>query len=342
MMRIVGKGATPNSRIQRQRSVAFLTYISMRRTVGSNRIMIGRNRMRVHPPVLRSMTNLMSFAFTASIGYSNAVLGSVLPIYVDGRWATKQAGRRHTLPGRLIVSLTSFPLRFPTLHWTLKCLLSQSVVADEVILWIAREDKARLPDRVLTLQDDGLTIKCCDDMGPYTKIVPALMQYPDAYFATADDDMYYGPTWLEQLVAHERHGGEILCHRAHRIRIGSNGIPLPYQMWEYETRYKKPCSLIFPTGCCGVLYPPGALHRDVMNTRLFRELCPTNDDVWLYWMMRRNGMVARTIGSRRLLPTWRGTQRAALWQVNVVGGANDKSVKAMTERFGCPQNLHVP
>jgi hypothetical protein len=283
----------------------------------------------------------MSFALTRSIGYSNAVLGSVLPLYVKARWATKQAARRHTLPGRLIVSLTSHPLRFPTLHWTLKCLLSQSLAADEVILWIAREDESRVTDNILTLQDDGLTIKYCDDLGPYTKIVPALVQYADAYIVTADDDIYYGPTWLEQLVAQERDGGEILCHRAHRIRIGSNGIPLPYQEWDYETRHNEPCSLIFPTGCGGVLYPPRALHRDVINTRLFREICPSNDDVWLYWMMRRNGMVARRVGSRRLHPTWQGTQRAALWRVNVVGGANDKSVRAMTERFGCPHNLHV-
>jgi protein O-GlcNAc transferase len=286
------------------------------------------------------MGNLMSFGVTASVRYANVFLGSVLPLCVNARWSTKRAARRHPLPRRLVVSLTSYPQRFPTLHWTLKCLLSQSVAPDEVILCIAREDKARLPDEVLTLQDDGLTIKFSEDLGPYTKIVPALVQYPDAYVVTADDDIYYGPAWLEELVAHERAGGEILCHRAHRIRIGSNGIPLAYQKWEYETRHKKPCSLIFPTGCGGVLYPPGVLHRDVMNTRLFRELCPSNDDVWLYWMMRRNGVVARRIGSRRLLPMWRGTQRAALWPVNVVGGANDKSVKAMTERFGCPQDLH--
>jgi glycosyl transferase family 2 len=289
--------------------------------------------LQLTAPYPRSMGN--SF-----IPYTNAVLGSVLPIYVNARWSTKRAPRRHPLPRRLVVSLTSYPQRFPTLHWTLKCLLSQSVAPDEVILWIAREHKVRLPDEILTLQDDGLTIKFCKDLGPYTKIVPALAQYPDAYVVTADDDIYYGPAWLEELVAHARAGGEVLCHRAHRIRVGSNGIPLRYQEWEYETRYKKPCLLIFPTGVGGVLYPPRALHRDVMNIRLFRELCPSNDDVWLYWMMRKNGMVARRIGSRRLLPTWRGTQRAALWRVNVVGGANDKSVKAMTERFGYPQNLH--
>jgi hypothetical protein len=259
-----------------------------------------------------------------------------LPFYVNARWAMKQAARRHTLPGRLIVSVTSHPLRFPTLHWTLKCLLSQSVAADEIILWIARGDETRLTDKILTLQDDGLTIKSCDDLGPYTKIVPALVQYPEAHIVTADDDTYYGPAWLEQLIAHDRSGCEILCHRAHRIRTGSNGMPLPYQEWEYETRCREPCPSIFPTGCGGVLYPPGALHRDVVNSAVFQEVCPSADDVWLYWMMRRNGVVARRIGSTRLLPTWRGTQRIALWRTNLVARGNDKSIKAMIERFGLP------
>jgi hypothetical protein len=279
----------------------------------------------------------MSFALTTSIRYASAVLGRALPVYVNARWATKQVARRHALPGRLIVSLTSYPLRFPTLHWTLKCLLSQSVAADEVILWIAREDERQLTDKILTLQGDGLTIKSCEDLGPYTKVIPALAEFPDAYVVTADDDIYYGPAWLEQLVAHERAGdADVLCHRAHRIRIGRNGIPVPYQEWDFDTRCKEPSFLIFPTGCGGVLYPPGALHRDVGNSAVFREVCPWADDVWLYWMMRRNGVVARRVGSRWLLPTWRGSQRVALWQTNVVARGNDKCIKAMIERFGLP------
>ena len=273
---------------------------------------------------------------TASLQYSNVVLGSVLPIYVNARWATKQAARRHTLGGRLIVSVTSYPLRFPTLHWTLKCLLSQTVAADDVILWVARHDKTRLTGKIMALQDDGLRIEFCDDLGPYTKIVPALVQYPDAYVVTADDDIYYGPAWLDQLLAHERASGEILCHRAHRMRLGPSGMPLPYQEWEYETRSTERCSSIFPTGCGGVLYPPRSFHRDVVNSAVFRDVCPTADDVWLYWMMRRNGVVARRVGSRRLLPTWPGTQRVALWKRNVVAGENDKCIKAMIERFGSP------
>lgn len=275
----------------------------------------------------------------SAIPWINSLLGTLLPYYVHFRWKHQSPPRRpHRLPGRLIVSLTSYPARFPTLPLTLKCLLSQSVAADEVILWIAKADKGRLTSEILSLCDDGLTIKLCDeDLGPYTKIVPALMDYPEAYVATADDDAYYGPTWLEQLVGSYRSDGEVLCHRAHRIRTGVDGLPLAYQRWDMNTAHSRPSSLIFATGHGGVLYPPGALHPDVTNVRLFREICASADDVWLYWMMRRNGTHARKVGPRRLLsPTWRKTQRVALWKSNVFSGGNDKYVRAMSARFGFP------
>jgi hypothetical protein len=43
----------------------------------------------------------------------------------------------HNLPGELIVSLTSYPDRFPTLHKTVRSLLSQDMLADRTILWVA-------------------------------------------------------------------------------------------------------------------------------------------------------------------------------------------------------------
>jgi hypothetical protein len=213
----------------------------------------------------------------------------------------------------------------------------QSVAPDDVILWIAREDEDKLTNEILGLRGEGLTIKFCDNLGPYTKIVPALTAYPDAYIVTADDDIYYGPEWLEGLVARERGRREVLCHRAHRIRLGPEGLPMRYERWEINTPHSEPSPLTFPTGHGGVLYPPGALHRDVLNVALFTEICPRADDLWLYWMMRRNGGVARKIGSRRLLfPTWPGTQRVALWQCNVIGGGNNRYIDAMTARFGFP------
>ena len=273
--------------------------------------------------------------YSRATPHINAALGRVLPFYVDFRWKSKPP-RRHSLSRRLIISVTSYPVRFQMLPFTLKCLLSQSVAADHVILWIAREDEARLTREIISLQDDGLTIRLCDDLGSYKKIVPALVEYGDAHVVTADDDIYYGPTWLEELVTQVRGDSEVLCHRAHRIRTGPDGLPLPYKEWEIETRRTQPSSFIFPTTGGGVLYPPGTLHPDAVNPTLFRELCPSADDIWLYWMMRKNGAVARKVGSRRLLPTWKGTQRVALFHSNFVAGANDKSIKAMIARFGFP------
>lgn len=270
-----------------------------------------------------------------AVPYANALLGRVLPLYVGLRRKSRPR-RRHGLAAPLVVSVTSYARRFPTLPLTLKCLLSQSVAADRVVLWVGEEDAKCLTSDIVALQSDGLTIRVCEDLGPYTKIIPALVAYPGHYIATADDDVYYGATWLEQLVSHERGSREVLCHRAHRIRLGADGLPLPYRSWEMETRYARPSALIFPTGNGGVLYPPGTLDPEVVNTQLFRSICPDADDIWLYWMMRRSGAVARRIGSSRFYPTWKGTQAVALWQRNVAGGGNDRCIKAMTARFGFP------
>lgn len=270
-----------------------------------------------------------------AVPYANAALARLLPAYIDA--VAPKRPRRHGLPGRLVVSLTSYPLRFHTLPLTLRCLLSQSVAPDEVVLWIGNEHRGALTEEVLALRSRGLAIRFCTDLGSYTKIVPLLGECPDAYVVTADDDVYYGPGWLETLVAQERGRGEVLCHRAHRICVGPDHLPLPYRNWEIGTRCRKPSPLIFPTGNGGVLYPPGALHPDVADVELFRRLCPGADDVWLYWMMRRNGAVARKVGARRgRFLAWPGSQRVALWQTNVLRGGNDRCIRQLTAHFGFP------
>ena len=56
-------------------------------------------------------------------------------------YITHHSKKKHQLPAPLIVSLTSYPVRFKTLPKTLKCLLNQSIIPDKIILWIAYEDK---------------------------------------------------------------------------------------------------------------------------------------------------------------------------------------------------------
>lgn len=40
----------------------------------------------------------------------------------------------------------------------------------------------------------------------------------------------------------------------------------------------------FPTGCSGVLYPPGIFYRDIGRRDCFMELSRLGDDIW-FWAM---------------------------------------------------------
>jgi hypothetical protein len=248
-------------------------------------------------------------------------------------WSTPQ---RHNLSAPLIVSLTSYPKRFRTVGLTIKCLLSQTIAPDAVLLWIAHADKDALPADVLALQKFGLTIECTEDCGSYTKIIPTLRKFPDSFIATADDDLYYWPTWLEELVdLYSPSKREIVCHRVHKIRLGADGLPAPYAEWHYEYKGSEASPLIFPTGVGGVLYPPGHLHPDVLDEATFRTLCPSADDVWLYWMGLRGGSLFRKTGQRHFLRAWPGSQAYTLHKLNVPqGGGNDKQIGSLINRYG--------
>ncbi|WP_413989297.1 hypothetical protein ACMDCR_25465 [Labrys okinawensis] len=268
------------------------------------------------------------------------ILSEAMALRVGLRWR-RHAGRQGKpsgLPHPLVLSLTSYPPRFPTLAATLKSLLMQSVQADHVELWIAEKDMAALPQAVLELRAHGLSIRACSDLRSYKKIIPALSAHPDAVIVTADDDAYYWPTWLEELVAaYDPDRREVLCHRGHRIALRGDGLPAPYRTWEFDTPDGSSSLSTFPTGLGGVLYRPGILPAEAMREDLFRRYCPTGDDIWLFWMVALNGARFRKVGPVRRFILWRGGQDVALYNQNVVGeDGNDIQIAAMIEAYGFP------
>lgn len=249
-------------------------------------------------------------------------------------------GRPHGLSTPLVVSLTSYPPRFGTLAPTLRGILAQSVRPDATILWLADGDADRLPPEVLDLRAKGLEVRETRDLRSYKKIVPALLAFPEATIVTADDDLHYEGGWLAALVEAAQTappGGppDVICRRAHRM-ILRDGQPLPYREWEWSLRRPERNPLVFPTGVTGVLYPPGSLHEEVTCEDLFRDLCPTADDVWLWWMHRLAGATASKIGGRPRLLEWPGSQEVNLRQANLREPGNDRAIAAMMRRYGLP------
>lgn len=242
-------------------------------------------------------------------------------------------GRPHGLHAPLVVSLTSYPARFATLADTLRGLLAQTVRADATVLWLGHGDAGRLPPDVLALRARGLTVRETRDLRSFTKIVPALLAFPEAHLVTADDDVAYAGDWLERLLAAPP--GCVACLRAHRV-AAAEGRPLPYRDWARNLRAPERGPPVFPTGVGGVLYPPGGLHGDAAREDLFAALCPTADDVWLWWMHRLAGREACKLGGRARVLEWPGSQGASLRHVNLAGDGNDRAVAAMAARYGLP------
>lgn len=185
---------------------------------------------------------------------------------------------------KLIISLTSFPDRIPTLHICLASIMQQTLKPDMILLWLAREQfpngEADLPEEILKLKNFGLTIRWCHNIRSYKKLIPALREFPEDIIVTCDDDIFYHREWLERLYkSYLENPGFVHCHRANKLKIKDNKFK-----FKYEKNYNHPSYAHKLTGGGGVLYPPHALYKDITDEKLFMELAPTNDDVW-FWIM---------------------------------------------------------
>ena len=253
------------------------------------------------------------------------------------KFPTVSRKSNHDLPGELIVSLTSYPPRYPTLAASLRSLLDQDVAADRTILWLGEGDQHMLPKQVIDLVQHGLEIRTCEDWRSYKKLVPALTAFPEATIVTADDDVYYAPHWLGQLVQGGLdHPRDVVGHRVHMALLDRNGLFRSYNDWEFATDFRTdraPDALIFPTGVGGVLYPPHALDPLVVRSEAFLRFCPTGDDIWFFWMAKLAGTSHRGLGNVHEHIEWEGSQDVGLLHQNLAGN-NDRQVAAMEDHFG--------
>jgi hypothetical protein len=244
----------------------------------------------------------------------------------------------------VIVSLTTTPERLGKVHIAVECLLGQTRQPDKLVLWLSEGLKNKILPLSLRKQTRrGLEVQFVEDIGPHTKAIYALKHFADWRVVTADDDVLYPRDWLRDLAAaHEREPDCVTCHRAHRMIVDkNNGTLRPYTQWDLLARgHAAPSMLLFPTGVGGVLYPPGTLHPEVFNQTIFRQICPTADDVWFKAMSLLQGARCQKVRpfSAELLLV-RGTQQNALGRKNFGGGLNNVYIRAVFERYGLYHRL---
>jgi hypothetical protein len=263
------------------------------------------------------------------------ILKYYLPFEINYIRRYDKEGKAHTLDKELIISLTSYHLRFKTLPLTLKCLLSQTVQVDKVILWIGFEDESKLTDEIKALTQYGLTIQFHKDIRSFTKIIPALEENQDRYIITVDDDLYYPKDLVEGLLnASLNYPDGVIANRTHKIKLNDDELPEKYSNW-YKRKYDNTHPhLNFLTGVGGVLYPPNIFFEDVLKEEIFLKLSPTSDDAWLYWMVRLNNKFVYNSGIPFSIFTWSGSQESALIHNDNKGNGNDKQIYNLINYYG--------
>ena len=223
---------------------------------------------------------------------------------------------------KIIVSLTTFPERITIVQETIKSLLTQTVKPDAIVLWLAESQfpnkENELPEELLKLKKFGLTIKWCEDLRSYKKLIPSLIDYPNDIIITFDDDIYYPENVVELLYnSYLEHPECIHTNRGRRVELKGNKIIAKSAAEVYWTKYKDCTFKNTITGCGGVLYPPNSLDKEVLNISKFKEILPTQDDVWFWTMAVKKGTKIKKVANYDIqLPTIQGSQKYGLSKIN--------------------------
>ncbi len=238
---------------------------------------------------------------------------------------------------RVVVSLTSFPLRINRLWLVIESLLRQDYQPDVILLWLSKEqfsDISQLPKELLAQQSRGLRIELRErDLKPHKKYLYALEEYPDDIVITVDDDIFYRRDIISMLVKeHRSNPDSIIANRARRLTFTPSGEIAPYNNWSTSSTNDSD-SINMQTGIGGVLYPPHSLYGDVLNIELALKLAPKADDLWLFTMARLNSRRVCVTGCpNHLLPVLNRGDRS-LNSYNIAESGNDIQIRALRDYY---------
>ena len=244
----------------------------------------------------------------------------------------------HGLDKKLTISITAKYQRFLFLNVTLKSIFNQSIHPDEIILWIEKKDKYKIPKKIIKMKKYGLKILYCNNLKSYNKLIHTLKIRKNNYIVTFDDDMFYNKYSLEHLVKKsKKYPKEIISNRIHGIVLNKNKLPIKYNSWNWNLNNFKKNKLNFQTGVYGVLYPPKCFYKDVLKSKVFKKLSPYADDVWFYWMIRLKGKFVIWSGFAKKNFEIYIFERKNLRILNIVKNYNNLQIQNMIKYYGFPK-----
>lgn len=243
------------------------------------------------------------------------------------------------------VSLTSHGKRVVDFApFAIYSIFHQTVLPNRIVLNINREkwNDDNLPDLIKKLQIAGLEVNLCEDVGPHTKLLPALEKYPEDLIITVDDDVYYDKELVEELLhGYDESEKNAVVTRWAMVIAFEDGKMLPYSKWQEVTGKEHGNVLYSPLGVAGVLYPSHVFTDEVFNKEVYRNLCKGADDIWfsiqeyinkipVYYVTNNHW---RTNGDVDHYAEYVEHGSDALHFQNVNNGQNDVQIKNLIEYY---------
>ena len=246
----------------------------------------------------------------------------------------------------IIISLTSFPERINEVPYTIYSLLNQSLKPSKVVLWLAIDEfpnkEKDLPEKLLNLKNNGLSIGWCSNLKSFKKLIPSLKEYHSNIIVTTDDDIFYRKDWLKSLYdVYLDNPNSIICGSGRKIKFKNKTFD-KYETWELCKTQENASYLNLMTGIGGVLYPPNSLNNNVFDYDLACKLCPDADDLWFWAMAVMNKTKIVIIESQKLISLnisrdLRLTNKKRLFDSNI--NKNDVQVENILNNF--PEILEI-
>lgn len=242
---------------------------------------------------------------------------------------------------KIIVSLTSFPARIRTIHLVFERIFKQTLLADEVHLYLSKLQfpllEKDLTNELLGYRRLGLHIKWVEeDIRPHKKYYYVMQTNPEDLIITIDDDLIYDLDLIEKLyLSYLDFPHAVSAMRTHLITFDEKNSINPYRQWknQYSGLISEPSMLLFSTSGAGTLYPPKCMHKELFNMQNIVELCVNADDLWLKVMQIMNNTPTVLVQPCKRLVYVDGTQEVSLKMTNMYENENDIQLKAIIDSY---------
>ncbi|WP_026669529.1 glycosyltransferase [Butyrivibrio sp. AE3006] len=249
-----------------------------------------------------------------------------------------KSGIKQRLHPQIIISLTSYPERFETLHIAIASLLNQTFKPDMVLLYLGNDSiNVTLPKQVTELTKYGLKIIYKDEnLGSHKKIYYALQEYPNDIIITADDDLVYERNHVLKLMkSYRKYPHCLSTKRASRMLVDDEGRLKKYSKWGSVNGYHNvPRDDLFSTIGAGTLFPPHIFSKYYDDKNTIYECCYNVDDVWVKFMALLNDVKVVCTKGKDYIPIEEAAfSENALFMTNIGQDRNDKCIHELESKY---------